>query len=298
MERYVIHVTKECNCDCLYCYEDDKTSIYTWEEVKELIDKIVQYRTSDEFGIEFLGGEPTLRWDLIKKSYEYMENIPDINVVDYVVTTNGTVMNEEIADYLNKNKKIRFAVSMDGHKWANQLRVFKESRENTYDKVMGNIKFLKKYGVESSVHIVSHPYNIGFLSESIDHLYKQGIKNVDIGTVEKTIKIDEDYCDRFIKELDIVSQRIVDGTYPDLNIGLFNWLKPYEDVRSYIQDPKTGKVIAESYGRSGEDITHANDYDVIRCDNKNEIGEMIYHIRKTVYDNHQRRLREVGSNDN
>ena len=34
METYVIHVTKECNMNCLYCYEKDKTSTYTWEEVK------------------------------------------------------------------------------------------------------------------------------------------------------------------------------------------------------------------------------------------------------------------------
>lgn len=298
MERYVIHVTKECNCDCLYCYEQDKTSTYTWEEVKELIDKILKYRTSDEFGIEFLGGEPMLRWDLIRKSYEYLEGIKEVDIIDYVITTNGTIMNEEIADYLSKNKKIRFAVSMDGHKWSNQLRVFKESRKNTYDKVMENINFLKRYGVESSIHITSHLYNIGFLSESIDHLYKQGIRSIDVGTVESTMKIDKEYCDRFIKELDLVSQKIIDGTYHDLQIGLFNWLKPHDDVRSYIKDPKTGKVIAESYGRSGEDITHSKDYEVVRCDYKDDVSEMIYHIRKTVYDNHQRRLKEVRNNDN
>lgn len=280
------------------CYEQDKTSTYTWEEVKELIDKILQYRTSDEFGIEFLGGEPMLRWDLIRKSYEYLEGIKEVDIIDYVITTNGTIMNEEIADYLSKNEKMRFAVSMDGHKWSNQLRVFKDSRKNTYDKVMENINFLKKYGVESSIHITSHPYNIGFLSESIDHLYKQGIKNIDVGTVESTIKIDKEYCDRFIKELDLVSQKIVDGTYPDLHIGLFEWLKPYEDVRSYIKDPVTGKTIAESYGRSGNDITHTDDYEVVRCDYKDDVSEMIYHIRKTVYDNHQRRLKEVRNNDN
>lgn len=298
MERYVIHVTKECNCDCLYCYEKDKTSVYTWNEIKELVDKIIQYRTSDEFGIEFLGGEPMLRWDLIKKSYEYMEKLPDINILSYVITTNGTIMNEEIADYLSKNNKLKFAVSMEGHKWSNQLRVFKESRKNTYDKVIENINFLKRYGVESSIHMTTHPYNVAFLSSSIDHLYKLGINNIDIGTIESTMKIDKDYCDRFIKELDIVSEKIVNGTYQDLRIGLFNWLKPHSDIRSYIKDPITGKTIAESYGRSGNDITHNNDYEIVRCTEKNEISKMIYYIRKTVYDNHQRRLKEARKNDN
>lgn len=293
LERYVIHVTKECNCDCLYCYEKDKTSEYTWEEIKHLIDKIIKCRTRNEFGIEFLGGEPMLRWDLIKQSYEYLENILEINVVDYIITTNGTIMEKEIADYLSKNKKIRLAYSLDGHIHANQLRVFKDSRKNTYHRVIENINFLKKYGIESTVHMVTHPYNVAMIADSIDYLYKFGIKIIDIGTVESVMKINKEYCDRFIEELDIVSKKIIDGTYSDLHIGLFEWLKPYSDVRSYIKDPETGKTIGESYGRSGNDITHTNDYNVIKCKHKDEISEMIYHIRKTAYDSHQKRLEEV-----
>ena len=298
MERYVVHVTKECNCDCIYCYEKDKTSTYTWEEVKELIDSIVKYRTDDEFGIEFLGGEPLLAWDLIKKSYEYLESNKEINITDYVITTNGTVMTEEIADYISKNPKLRVAISLDGHIFANQLRVFKDSRKNTYNKVIENINFLKQYGVESSIHITSHPYNVAYIYSSINDLYKRGIRFIDVGTVESTMEIDKEYCDRFIKELDLVSEKIIDGTYPDLQIGLFNWLKPYDDVRSYIKDPITGKTIAESYGRSGNDITHTDEYEVVRCEDKDEISKMIYHIRKTVYENHQKRLKEGNINDN
>ncbi|MCG8540810.1 MAG: radical SAM protein [Clostridia bacterium] len=293
LERYVIHVTKECNCDCLYCYEKDKTSEYTWEEIKHLIDKIIKCRTRDEFGIEFLGGEPMLRLDLIKQSYEYLESILEINVVDYIITTNGTIMEKEIADYLSKNRKIRLAYSLDGHIHANQLRVFKDSRKNTYHRVIENINFLKKYGIESTVHMVTHPYNVAMIADSIDYLYKLGIRIIDIGTVESVMKINKEYCDRFIEELDIVSKKIIDGTYSDLHIGLFEWLKPYSDVRSYIKDPETGKTIGESYGRSGNDITHTNDYNVIKCKHKDEISEMIHHIRKTAYDSHQKRLEEV-----
>lgn len=298
METYVIHVTKECNCDCTYCYEDDKTSSYTWEEVRGFIDNILKFRTSDSFNVEFLGGEPLLAWDLIKKSYEYLEELEDIYVGYYCITTNGTIITEEIADYLSKNKKIGYAVSLDGHKWANQLRVFKESRENTYDKVMENILFLREYGVEASIHMVTHLYNVSTISSSIDHLYKQGLTFIDLGTIEKTMIIDQDYCDRFIKELDIVSKRIIEGTYPDLSIGLFNNLKPKSDVRSYIKDPVTGKTIGETYGRSGSDITHTDEYEMNRCTEATEVSEMIYHIRETVYNMHQNRLKEVSSDDN
>lgn len=293
MERYVIHVTKECNCDCVYCYEQDKTSTYTWNEIKQLIDNIVLNRTSNEFGIEFLGGEPMLAWDLVKQAYEYLESLKEVNITDYVITTNGTVLTEEIADYLSKNKKLTFAASMDGHVYSNQLRVFKDSRKNTHDKVIENLNVLREHGVSSSIHITAHLYNVAFLADSIDHLYKEGVRSIAVGTIETTMQIDDEYCNRFISELDTVSKKIINGEYPDLHITQFEYVKPYEDVRSYIRD-ETGKVIAESYGRSGNDITHKDIYNVNRCSDKGGVSEMIYGIRKQVYDNHQNRLKEVN----
>ena len=296
METYVIHVTKECNCNCLYCYEKDKTSKYTWDEIKTFIDNLVKYATEKKFTIEFLGGEPMLAWDLIKKTYEYFEKEKkEVEVNAFVITTNGTVLDDKKAEFIANHKKIHFAVSMDGHKYANQLRYFKDSNVNTYDKVMENISLLKKHGGEASIHIVSHPYNVAFLSESIFHLYNKGIKNIDVGSVESTMEIDERYCERFIKELDYVSKKIVDGTFPDLSIGLFNWLKPPEDVRSYIRD-ESGKVVGESYGRVGEDITHKDVYKTQRCIKKPKSTEMIVSIRKKVYDNHQKRLASKNEN--
>lgn len=293
METYVIHVTKECNCDCTYCYEQDKVSKYTWEEVRELIDNIVKYRTSDEFVVEFLGGEPLMAWDLIKKSYEYLEYNDSVNVASYALTTNGTIMSEEIADYISKNEKMNFAVSMDGNEWSNQLRIFKGNRKNTYTKVMENIEFLRGYGVETSIHIVTHLYNVASIVESVDHLYKKGIRFIDLGTVESVMTIDEEYCRMFVSELDEVSRRMVEGMYPDLGIGLFNSIKPKSDVRSYIIDEETGKTIGESYGRSGDDLTKSGEYKVNRCDSENVISNMIYDIRETVYYNHQKRLEEL-----
>ncbi len=290
METYVIHVTKLCNCDCLYCYENDKTSEYTWEEIKNFINNLINLRTSNNFGVEFLGGEPLMVFKLIKQSYEYLENKKEIEILNYTITTNGTILNNEIIYFLKKNKKINIAISMDGHKFSNQLRYFKDTYQNTYETVIKNINLLIKENINFNIHIVTHPYNIAFLSDSIDHLYKLGVKRIDIGTIEKTIKIDKEYCSRFIKELDNVSKKIINKEYSDLSIGLFNWIKPKEDIRTYMYN--NNKLIGESYGRSGNDITIKGNYKTQRCTEQNEISEMIYYIRKTVYENHQKNLRK------
>ena len=290
MERYVIHVTKECNMDCLYCYEKDKTSVYTWEEIKEFIDTLIELRTSDEFGVEFLGGEPMLAWEYIVKAYEYLESMKEVEIPDYVITTNGTILEPEMLDYLFKNQKITYAVSLDGHEYANQLRVFKESRKNSYKSAISNIKKLTEKGAKVGVHMVTHPYNVAMIDKSIEILYREGVRSMNIGTVESTMQIDKAYCDRFIKELDLVSEKIAKGLYPNLSVAELTYVKPKSDVRSYIRD-KSGKVVAESYGRSGEDITQKESkFDIQRCTEDTKTSEMIYNIRKTVFDNHQKRL--------
>lgn len=294
-ESYVLHVTKACNCACRYCYEQDKTSTYTWEEVKATFEDIVNNRTSDEVHIEFLGGEPMMAWDYIKGILDHSLDYPNISF-SFTITNNGTIVNDELIAYLKDDRfNIRYAISEDGNKWSNQLRVFK-SGKNTFDVVMKNIDRLLAEGLvdKIGVHITTHIYNIAYFSDSVDFLYKKGIREIDTGTVEGFIsELDPEYMDRFIKEHQIVSDRIKEGMYPGLSMGMFSWVKPKEDVRTYVRD-KTGKVIAESYGRAGEDFTYKypenEGYTITRCDNSTTISNQIYYIRSTVYKNHHKNI--------
>jgi len=292
-ETYVLHVTKECNCACRYCYEQDKTSKYTWEEVKDTFDNIIKNRTSNEIHIEFLGGEPMMAWNYIKGILDYSKTFPEINF-SFTITNNGTIVNDELIAYLKDPElRLRYAISEDGNKWSNQLRVFK-SGKNTFDKVMENIDILLAEGLvhKIGIHITTHIYNIAYFSDSVDFLYNKGIREIDTGTVEGLWEcegLDPDYIERFILEHKIVSDRIKEGKYPGLSMGMFSWVKPKEDVRTYVRD-RNGKLVAESYGRAGEDFTYkypeSEGYQIIRCDNQTQISKDIYYIRSTVYKNH------------
>jgi sulfatase maturation enzyme AslB (radical SAM superfamily) len=289
MEHYVIHTTKICNCDCLYCYEDDKTSEYTWDEVRILIDNIIKYNKDKEFTIEFLGGEPLLAFDIVKKCYDYLENVEEVNIPFYCITTNGTILNPSIIKFLCENKKIGFFASIDGHKFANQLRLLKSNRVNSYDIAMANLEHVQELiGTKrSGIHMVTHPYNIAFLYDSIEYLYNKGVRFIGIGTIEKTIQIDNNYCSRFISELKRVSDDIVRGKFIDLNIDILNSLKPKSDIRHYIKD-QTGKVIAETYGRTNNDITNTTIYNSYPT--SSNLSNIIYEIRSKVYNYHQNNI--------
>jgi len=191
-------------------------------------------------------------------------------------------------DYLEVNKKMTLSFSLDGNKWANQLRIMRKNNNNSYDTVIANIKKAQERGIRNQIHMVTHPFNVAFIDESVIDLYQKGIYSIGVGTVESTMAIDEDYCETFLNQLDKVSKRMVRGELEGLSISLFNSIKPKEDVRNYIKD-ESGKVLGESYGRSGDDVTsHSEFYDVKKCDTENKIGEMIYDIRRKAYLNHQK----------
>lgn len=275
------------NGKCVHnCYEQDKTSTYRWEEIKEYIDNLTKYNKF--FKLEFLGGEPLLAFDHIQNTVEYLEDNSNIQVHEYTITTNGTILNDEIVKFLKNNPKVRFAASMDGTKFANQLRVFKNGH-NTHDTVVKNLKtLLEEIGPNRvSVHMVTHPYNIALLSKGIDHLYNIGIRSIGVGTIESTITIGKEYVDRFIREMDIVSERICNGEYPGLHVGELESLKPKTDRRHYIYD-ETGKTVGESYGRADNDITK-QETKYKPTEVSSPLGNLIYYMREKVYLNHQNR---------
>ena len=287
METYVIHVTKECNMNCSYCYENDKDSTYTWKEVKSFIVDIINNRTSNIFHIEFLGGEPLLAFDNIKKSVNYIESLNDVEVNSYTITTNGTILDGEIVEFLKEHDNVDFAASMDGTKFMNQWRTFKDTNENSHDTVIENCqRLIREIGKDRvNVHMVTHLYNVASLSLGVKHLYDKGLRSVGIGTIESTMRIDNDYCNSYVDELKKVSNMVLDGTLKGLHVDVLEGLKPKSDVRHYLRD-ESGKVVGETYGRAGDDVTKNGNYKADAT--SSDLGDTIYNIRKAVYDYHQR----------
>jgi len=57
-----------------------------------------------EVTVGFYGGEPLLEFELIKKCVEYTKSIIEGKRVKFNMTTNGTLMSDEIMDYLFENE--------------------------------------------------------------------------------------------------------------------------------------------------------------------------------------------------
>lgn len=295
LERYVIHTTKICNMDCTYCYEKDKTSTYTWDEIKNILDGILNNSSDRKCSIEFLGGEPIIGFSHIKKTVEYMEAADDFEVDHYMITTNGTILNEEILQWLRDNPKVYISISIDGGRVANMLRIYKTTGKTTLEDVVKNSKILlDEFGPQRIfAHMVTHPWNVYLVSKSVKYIYDVGFRDITVGVIESTGDITQEYADRLIQEMHKVSNIIKDGGYPDLHIDMFDYVRKESVGKKYIKDPETGKVLAETYGRAEHDLTHVESDAYTTVQSESPRRELIYQIRDQIYTNHHMNLAGV-----
>lgn len=151
-EHLILQVTQQCNLRCGYCIYSGKYTNSREHSVKKMtcndaikaIDFfLARSREMNHISIGFYGGEPLLEFELIKKCVEHVKNTVEGKTVNYLITTNGTLMNDEIQEFLYRNN-FMLSISLDGKK-----EIHDESRQfisgkGTYDVIMGNIERLKK----------------------------------------------------------------------------------------------------------------------------------------------------------
>lgn len=151
ISKLALQVTQSCNLRCKYCiYSEYKnlnqrshsTHMMNWETAKRALEFYRQHIIdTDEALIGFYGGEPLLAFPLIKKVVEYAEELFLGREITYFITTNATLLTDEIIDFLLKYN-FRIAFSLDGpQKTHDRNRVFKNG-QGSYKVVMDNIEKL------------------------------------------------------------------------------------------------------------------------------------------------------------
>ena len=113
--KLLLTVTDKCMLACSYCYVPEaptgieinscnnnpickRNSDMTWDVAKQAIDsfaEIIRENHQKKIHIRFHGGEPLIKYDLIKQSIEYANEIFGNVLVEYHMNTNGILMSKE-----------------------------------------------------------------------------------------------------------------------------------------------------------------------------------------------------------
>lgn len=152
LENLVLQVTQNCNLRCEYCLYSGgyNTRTHTnkrmsFDTMKAAIDFFVQHsKNTRVLSFGFYGGEPLLEMDLIRRGVEYIEKVTEGKRVQYTFTTNGTLLTEELFDYLVAHE-FRILVSIDGPCEVHDFhRKFANSEKGSFEIMIKNLQKLQE----------------------------------------------------------------------------------------------------------------------------------------------------------
>lgn len=166
VKHLLIGLTEKCNLRCKYCiygghYENERTHNEVdmdFNILKQSIDKFFKTSQRKNKVINLYGGEPFINFRAMKNIVEYINSIDD-NVSIYI-TTNGTLLKDEVLNWLIENKNVNLFVSFAGTPSTHdKLRVF-INNQPTYNIIRNNLLKLRELSEETYIDRINFIFNL------------------------------------------------------------------------------------------------------------------------------------------
>ena len=142
-----LNVIHDCNLRCKYCFADEGEykgcrKPMSAEVGKRAIDYVLENSGNiKNIEVDLFGGEPLMVFDTIKEIVDYAkekDKLYNKNII-FTMTTNATLLNDEIIDYIDKNMG-NIILSIDGRKEVNDNVRIRVDGSGCYDRILPNIK--------------------------------------------------------------------------------------------------------------------------------------------------------------
>lgn len=165
----VIAPTTACNFDCPYCFEPKlNPKVISEEIIESLISFIRKHSTAKTLDLTWYGGEPLLAFPQIKQIMKHLHEDGMPTLQWHHIVTNGSLINEEICDFFNKENLNLMQITLDGNKEChNNKRFFKADKAPSFDVIYENIKMVRKRipNCKISIRVNINKHNIDDLIE-------------------------------------------------------------------------------------------------------------------------------------
>lgn len=188
-----LNVIHDCNLKCKYCFADEGEynkgcrKPMSAEIGKKAIDYVL--RNSGEIKnleVDLFGGEPLMVFDTIKEIIDYAkeEDKKFGKNIRFTMTTNATLLNDEIIEYIDKNMG-NIILSIDGRKEVNDSVRIRFDGSGSYDRILPNIKKMVEKRDKSKQYYARGTFtrnNTDFF-EDVMALANEGFKEISIEPV-------------------------------------------------------------------------------------------------------------------
>lgn len=173
-----------CNLQCDYCFYLKKKQLYpninNFRMNDEILEKFIRdYIKQDSNEIVFIwqGGEPTLLGvEFFKKVIDLQNKYSGGKHIKNSIQTNGTLINDEWADFLRENKFL-VGLSLDGpEELHNVYRKYKNG-EGSFKKAIKGLNILYDYNVDFNILCCLNNINVNYPKDIYDFFKEYGKTN-------------------------------------------------------------------------------------------------------------------------
>lgn len=176
LSSYTIILTDQCNFDCAYCYQ--KKGRQTLDSaLLTRANRFFQPFFARECFIDFYGGEPLLAFAEMRQTVGQIAGLSKKRRVKahYSLTTNGSLLNDEILDFL-EDHKFSVLLSFDG------LAQDISRKKGSFNFLMAVIpKILERPRISLETNSVFTSETIHHLSRSIELIDQMGVRKISVG---------------------------------------------------------------------------------------------------------------------
>lgn len=247
----VLSLTEQCNLRCTYCYykvSHEERELVMSDEVLESAIRLALGRTielkQNFFNITFFGGEPLLRMDSIRKGVKFTKalvkenrkNLPKDFRLQFAVNTNGTLINENIAAFL-KREKFQVYISLDGPERFHNIARKQVNGKGSFRLIQPHIQQL--VDLNATVLSVVTPAHVKGLAKSVEWVFKQGFKQM-----TTALDFDGTWTTEAFDNLALEYQKM----------ALF-WLKNYTKGKDFYLGTIYDKMFLDSFGFRKRELT-------------------------------------------
>lgn len=187
-----LNIAHDCNLRCKYCFADEgeyrgKREFMSFEVGKKAIDFVIEHSgPRKNIEVDLFGGEPLMVFDTVKKIVEYGRKAGEESgkIIRFTMTTNCTLLTDEMMDYLNENM-VNIVLSLDGRKEVNDKVRVRRDGSGSYDLIVPKIKKMIQKRDSDKAYYVRGTFtreNIDF-SQDLIFLANEGFKEISIEPV-------------------------------------------------------------------------------------------------------------------
>jgi uncharacterized protein len=172
-----LHLTRNCNLRCDYCYAKPRTSETMSLETGQKAMLLGLERNFGSCGVVFFGGEPLLAKDRIYELVDFGRNIEQKRrgLFHFKITTNALLLDENFLEYACRENML-IAMSFDGTGKANDAHRKTADGRPTFDMLMPKLRMLLAARPYSSIMLVVNPDTAEYLAESVGFLFDEGVR--------------------------------------------------------------------------------------------------------------------------